>query len=305
MIKKITIAIIILFLSLMLLEALHEINKHDLSTQKAATCNLKEKNPIYLVTYGEGDVYVANMKVLAKSALNNCIDVVYMYRKEHLDKEFVEKNQKILEAARGAGYWLWKPYIVLKTMEQIPENSIIVYLDSGSKIIHPLDRFINKLGNDDILLLDNPPFLNKEWSKRDLLKLMNMDNEKARNTGQLSAGIFVMRNTEHSRGFVRKWLEIGEMGWTIDDSPSRDEYPEFEAHRHDQSILSLLSIQNPHRIKVSSFYDILNDIWLHKRRNLDKSLVISRDGKKMQMSILGKRLDELLRLQRVIEKGNL
>ena len=289
----------------MLLEALREINKHDLSTQKAATCNLKDKTPIYLVTYGEGDVYIANMKVLAESALNNCVDVVYMYRKEHLDKTFVEKNQKILEAARGAGYWLWKPYIVLKTMEQIPENSIIVYLDSGAKIIHPLDRFINELGNDDILLLDNPPYLNKDHVKRDLLIFMNMDNHKVRNTGQLSAGIFVMRNTEHSREFVRKWLEIGEMGWTIDDSPSSDEYPEFEAHRHDQSILSLLSIQNPHRIKVSSFYDMLNDIWLHKRRSLDKSLVISRDGKKMQMSILGKRLEELLRWIKRIEEEKL
>lgn len=294
MIKKVIITIIILFVTTMLYTALHAINKHDLSTQKAATCNLKGKGPIYLVTYGDGDVYIANSKVLAESALNNCVDVVYMYRKEHLDEAFVEKNKKILSAKRGAGYWLWKPYIVLKTMQQIPENSIVMFLDSGFKIINPMDRFVNELGNYNMLLVDNPPFLNKDHVKRGLLKLMNMDNDEVRNTGQLSAGMFVMRNTSTSREFLAKWLKICEMGWTIDDSPSQDEYPEFETHRHDQSILSLLYLQDSKGIKVSHIDDLLYDVWLHKRRSLDKSLFVSRGGLKMQMSILGKRLDEVL-----------
>ncbi len=298
MIKKLIITIIILFLTTMLGVALSEINKHDLSVHKAETCNLKEKGPIYLVTYGDGDVYISNMKVLAESALNNCVDVVYMYRKEHLDEAFVEKNKKILDKKRGAGYWLWKPYIVLKTLENIPEGAIVIYFDSGIKIVHPLDRFINKLDSNDILLVDNT-HTNKPYMKRDLLKFMNMDNEEVLNQKQLSACMFVVRNTVRSKEFLTKWLEIGELGWTIDDSPSKEvEYPEFIEHRHDQSILSLLSLQNTQGIKVSRLEDLLEDVWQHKRRSMEKSLFVTRDGKKMQMSILGKRLDEILKLWR-------
>ena len=199
MIKKVVLVLSVSFLAVMLSVALHEINVHDLSVQKAATCNLKEKGPIYLITYGDGEAYIANTKVLAESALNNCVDVVYMYRKEHLDADFVAKNEKILSAKRGAGYWIWKPYIALKTLEHLPENSIVVYLDSAFKILHPLDKFINNIDGYDMLLVDNFPYLNKTHTKRDLFRMMDMDNDVARNAGQLSGGMFVMRNTERSR----------------------------------------------------------------------------------------------------------
>ena len=274
MINTLIITTLTLFLAIMLGVALHEINKHDLSVQKVATCDLKEKGPIYLITYGDGEGYIANEKVLAESALNNCVDVVYMYRKEHLDKEFVAKNKKILDAKRGAGYMLWKPYITLKTLEQVPENSIIMYLDSGFKILNPLDKFINNIDGYDMLLVDNPPHLNKTYTKRDLFKIMDMDNDVVRNAEQLSSGMFVMRNTARTRAFVRKWLEIGQIDGAISDDPSIDEYPEFEAHRHDQSILSLLYLQDPKGIKIAHIYDLLDDVYLHRRRDTRESLFL-------------------------------
>jgi hypothetical protein len=274
MIKKIISVAFVIFLTVMLYEALDQINRHDLSIQKSTTCNLKEKGPIYLITYGDGEAYIANTKALAESALNNCIDVIYMYRKDHLDKEFVEKNKKILSAKRGAGYWLWKPYITLKTLKQIPEGAIMLYLDSAFKIVRPLDNFINEINGYDILLVDNPPHLNKTYIKRDLFKIMNMDNDSARNAEQLSAGMFVMRNTENSRAFVKKWLDISQIDGAISDDPSADEYPEFIAHRHDQSILSLLYLKDKRNIKVTHIYDLLDNIYLHRRRGVNESLFL-------------------------------
>jgi hypothetical protein len=94
------------------------------------------------------------------------------------------------------------------------------------------------------------------------------------------------------------WLEIGEIEGAIDDSPSSEEYPEVKRHSHDQAILSLLYLQNSNTIKVVPIADICSVAWLHKRRNLNKSLYVSRSGSKMQMSFFGKRLDELLKLKR-------
>lgn len=305
--KKYIIFGLIIALSVMLFTALDEINKHDLSTQKASTCNLKVKSPIHLVTYADGDVYVANAKVLAESALNNCVDVVYMYRKEHLDKEFVEKNKNILSAKRGAGYWLWKPYLMLKTLKELPENSVVVYLDSGFKIIDQFDKFINEIDGYDILLVDNVPHTNKEYTKRDLFRIMNMDNQVARDAGQLSGGMFVMRNTQRSKEFLQKWLEIAEIPGAIDDSSTGDEYPEFKAHRHDQSILSVLYLQNSEGIKVMHIYDLLDHVYLHRRNDMRVSLFMldyaAKDWPSMKkylsrMPLLEKLLYGLLYMQR-------
>lgn len=289
MIKKFLITAIIIILSAWLLIALYEVNNHDLSTQKAATCNLKVKGPIYLVSYGDGEVYIANMKVLAESALNNCIDVIYMYRREHLDEEFIQKNKKILEAKRGAGYWLWKPYLILKTLNTIPEGSIVVYLDAGIKIEKPLDGFINNLVNKDVIVAGSR-FKNKNYVKRDLLRLMDMDNEVVRDAGHLNAAILAVKNTPYSRSFIKKWLEIGEISGIIDDTRSSEEYKEFVDHRHDQSILSLLYLQNANYIKHIPQEEYIGSVYHHRRRNMNQSLYISRKECEIQMSILGEKL---------------
>ena len=236
-----------------------------------------------------------------------------MYRKEHLDKDFVEKNKKIFEAKRGSGYWLWKPYLTLKTLEQMPENSIMIYFDSGIKIINPLDHFINELGDNDMMLVDNFGLLNKEYIKRDLFRIMNMDNEVARNAQQLNGAMFVVRNTTRSREFVRKWLDIAQIDGAITNDPSIDEYPEFIEHRHDQSILSLLYLQDPKGIKIAKAQDVMEDVYLHRRRGQGTSLFLfdyntknmssltpSFGGYRAGMPILERVLYEMLRIERLV-----
>mgnify|MGYP003598506185 CR=1 FL=1 len=38
---------------------------------------------------------------------------------ENLDKEFCLDNQEILSQSRGAGYWLWKPQIILQELKKL------------------------------------------------------------------------------------------------------------------------------------------------------------------------------------------
>ncbi|TLE03345.1 hypothetical protein [Helicobacter japonicus] len=40
---------------------------------------------------------------------------------------------------RGFGYWCWKPYIILKTLEQLENNDILLYADIGCTF-HPKYR---------------------------------------------------------------------------------------------------------------------------------------------------------------------
>ena len=43
-------------------------------------------------------------------------------------------SEFILANKRGYGYWLWKPYLIMKTLEQMNDNDILVYADCGCEI---------------------------------------------------------------------------------------------------------------------------------------------------------------------------
>jgi hypothetical protein len=58
-----------------------------------------------------------------------------------------------------------------------------------------------------------------------------------------NAGIFAMKNTFRSQLFVSQWLTYATDIRAITDLPSElgENAPEFVDHRHDQSVLSLLT----------------------------------------------------------------
>jgi len=88
-------------------------------------CTNDPKHKVWLVSYAEGDVYKANQNWQTFSAINKCIDFYLPYRFKDLDAEFVTKNKELLSKTRGAGYWVWKPYVILKTLKMIPEGDIV------------------------------------------------------------------------------------------------------------------------------------------------------------------------------------
>ena len=61
-------------------------------------------------------------------------DECHAYDANVMDEAFQKKNYHILKQGRGAGYWLWKPYIIYKwltddSMED--DNSYLIYSDAG------------------------------------------------------------------------------------------------------------------------------------------------------------------------------
>jgi len=57
-------------------------------------------------------------------------DTAKIYTMNDIDPFFLNKNKHILSLPRGAGYWLWKPYIILKRLSEINNNDILCYNDS-------------------------------------------------------------------------------------------------------------------------------------------------------------------------------
>ena len=233
---------------------------------------------VILISYADGkDVHLQNQNALAVSAVNKGIDVIKIYRNRNIDSEFRNKNNHILKQSRGSGFWLWKPYFILKTLEEMKEGDILVYLDSGFYIKNDITSLINRLGEGRDILFVEGSHKNYPYTKRDAAVLMGMDEERYLNGNSLLAGFLIIKNTAHSRALIKKWLEYAEDERILTDKTSENpNYPDFIDHRHDQSILSLLFLlENPDTYVLVNQDELFKDfVVLHRRRNSNKALFL-------------------------------
>lgn len=150
---------------------------------------------------------------------------------EHLN--FISNNE------RGFGYWIWKPCIILKTMNKIDWNDVLVYVDIGcsfnNKGIPRFNEYINMVKkSENGMLVFELEHLEKNWTKRYTSKLLDCESE-CLNSGQIISGIIFIKKTKFNIDFISLWLE---KMTTNNYSLLVDDYS--EKHRHDQSILSIL-----------------------------------------------------------------
>lgn len=188
-------------------------------------------------------------KRLNESAQKFGIDYCLSFTgKDIRSSSFYTKNKFILDQPRGAGYWLWKPYIILKAMEQAEDGDVIIYSDSGAEIIASLQPLIDLCINRNGLIFFQVPcytgiFFNKSWTKRDCFTLMDADCTEFHNARQVAGSPSLYMKNERNIQFLQKWLFYCEDPKIITDQPNtcgKRNHPEFYDHRHDQSILSIL-----------------------------------------------------------------
>ena len=206
----------------------------------------------YLVNYATNR-FLKAQKRLNKSARKFGIGHCLSYTdKDILHTDFYEKNKEILNQERGAGYWLWKPYIILQALKQANDGDVIIYSDSGAEIIASLQPLINLSLNRKGLIFFQVPcytttFVNKSWTKRDCFILMEADNKAFHQAQQVAGSPSLFIKNQANIDFIQQWLHYCEDPRIITDQPNtcgKKNYPEFYDHRHDQSVLSILVKKN-------------------------------------------------------------
>jgi hypothetical protein len=75
----------------------------------------------------------------------------------------------------------------------------------------------------------------------DVFEKLDEVNEKMMNSGQLVGGIFVLRKCQNTNNLINEYYDLCQNYNLIDDSKSKlPNDPTFIAHRHDQSVFSIL-----------------------------------------------------------------
>lgn len=172
-------------------------------------------------------------------------DEIISYSQKDIDADFFNRNKRILQQKRGNGYWLWKPYFIKKTLEAAKYGDFVFYCDSGSYFIRPVTPLIDiSLSTGQEIIVFDLTYLEKEWTKRDAFILMDCDSPKYSESRQRLAGFSLWRKSEFTMDFADEYLRYAQDERIILDLENQcgsPNYQEFKEHRHDQSIISLLT----------------------------------------------------------------
>ena len=213
------------------------------------------KTKKHLLTYGTEN-YRGAVDSLLKSS-KNYFDEYHALSNLDIDSEFYQQNYEILKQKKGAGYFLWKPYIIYETLKKINDGDILFYVDAGNIFLEDPTFIYEKLQeNDGIILFDNRDGMQNGESaqnfiscKKDSFVLMDCDTDEYIFGKHLNASYQIFQKNDNSLFFVSEFLKFSQNIEIITDTPNKfgPNYTGYYDHRYDQSVLSLLSIK--HNIK--------------------------------------------------------
>lgn len=168
-------------------------------------------------------------------------DIVHPFGAADIDPTFASANAKILTQSRGAGYWLWKPHLIGRVLSMYPDDTVVMYADSGSEFISPAEPLLRTTDLCPVITIQLDA-LERQYTKGDTFMLMGCDSPRFRDSGQKLGSFVVLRNGTFARAFVAAWEKFATDERILTDLPSvQPNAPDFIDHRHDQSVLSLLS----------------------------------------------------------------
>lgn len=201
----------------------------------------------YLINYA-ANTHIESQKLNTHSGLQYGFDSVFQCSPSDLQPDFVEKNKAILSQKRGAGYWLWKPYICLQALQKMNKGDILFYCDSGACFMSDITPLLDVLHATELGFMAfniDPKEGNTETlqTKRDVFVALKCDDrDDIKKTYPRNGAFIIAEKTNFSTMFFQHYLKYCEDEQLLTDLPSIvPNYPEFNQHRHDQSIFSVLS----------------------------------------------------------------
>lgn len=201
---------------------------------------------IHLISYGDAE-YASQRDFFKETALaSSFFDEVTVFSHEDLEPAFKINFQDALSYPRGGGFWIWKPYLVQRVLENLADNDILIYCDTGCMINGNGEKrfkeYIEIVNRSETGCLSfELPHKELKFTKQEVFDYFGTP-ETIVNSNQLVGGVFLLRKCPHTTMLVNKWYRTlceNPLLFT-DDKDKNAQHKEFIDHRHDQSIFSVL-----------------------------------------------------------------
>jgi len=200
----------------------------------------------HLISYGD-EKYALQKEFFEETALvSGFFDEVMLYGPHDIDAVFYEQFQIFLHQPKGGGFWIWKPYLIKKVLDNLPENDILIYCDAGCMInSRGKERFRQYMSllmeSDKGCLAFELPHKEFEFTKQEVLDYFSASPEIV-NSNQLMATVILLKKSDYTTFLVNKWCEVlyDKPLLFTDDKTRSIQNEQFIDHRHDQSVFSVI-----------------------------------------------------------------
>ena len=225
--------------------------------------DLNEK--IHLITYGSNNYTKSAIRLKNQAESFYEFESITNYRIKDLEKNFVNSVITIMGQRRGGGYWIWKPYLIQKKIEEIEDGEYLIYLDAGCTI-NPqgFERFkeyiqILKESDKPIIGFQMSWAREKFYTSDKIFEYFNVNSESPiRESGQIMGTVQIMKKCDFTVSLFKKINNV------IKDDPylftdiynKKTKRQEFVDNRHDQSIISIVKkLEGCVIIEDESYYE--------------------------------------------------
>lgn len=207
---------------------------------------------LHLTYFGDNNFTLGKTRIRKQAENFGVFKSIHEFGEEDLTGDFWENhaskmmNRRIGIPSRFYGYYACKPYFIRKVLDLIPDNEVLLYVDSGCELnkngLEKLRKYYDECFETEgvFFTLDLPEI---QWTKMDTYRRIIGDDDQYFMTRQIISGIFFLKNTSMVRELVDDWIKIciEDGGKFLDDSQSISKnHSVFKENRHDQSIFSLL-----------------------------------------------------------------
>jgi len=200
---------------------------------------------IHFITYGN-DKFKNSRNRIVQEAINFGFDSCKAYSPDDLDLEFKTKFSDILKQPRIAGYGIWRPYIIKKSLETIENGDYLLYLDAGCTI-NPAGKqrfieYLNMLNGENQILSIQMAHVEQHYTTKEIFTYFNcLDNEAITKSGQYLDGIILIKKGAHSEKLIDIWLKVVyDNPLLFTDCYNNIQESFFVDNRHEQSVFSVL-----------------------------------------------------------------
>lgn len=195
---------------------------------------------IIAINYSDANFQTQRQYNTATAYTKGKVDQVIEYAPCDIESAFYERNQAIFAYKRGAGLWLWKPYIILYTLRRMKEGDYLFYCDAGAYYVDKVRKLVDVMEQQGVDVMPfEIPFLERQFTKKETFTRMDYEDYSQ---NQICTGYMLLKKSELSLSIISQWLAYmqDEVCVSYRHFTQETEFSDFVAHREDQSVFSLL-----------------------------------------------------------------
>lgn len=217
-----------------------------------------------LISYGDERFSESLNRIKRQAKRLGIFDRIIAYSPQDLPPCIT--SSPLFAYTKGGGYWLWKPYIIYKTLQDCTYGDVVFYVDAGCKLNRDSEEwgtyrdlmkerdaiFFQYRSNFDYgwarmcAVQSNNSTKIKHWTKpltADYFMKYFVGDSSFLDYDKIMGGIMLIKKTENN-AIINEWLSISLFHPELVVGPFGEELTRlpvtFNAHRHDQSILTPL-----------------------------------------------------------------